>query len=103
MLGLSNYVWCQSVSEDMLAFYKQVKPTGIALWGGPNFPMNEVHKAKRYLLDRPYLDFYVPYEGEIPTLNIARTFLESNRSIQDLKRQRAEASTARSSPPTPGS
>src|SRR5438552_6356174 len=60
LLGLSNYVWCQSVSDEMLAFYKRVKPAGIALWGGPNFPMNEPHKAKQYLLDRPYLDFYVP-------------------------------------------
>ena len=47
LLALSNYVWCQSVSEDAFKYYKKVKPDGIALWGGPNFPMNEERKARQ--------------------------------------------------------
>lgn len=91
ILGLSNYVWCQSISEDIFKYYKRVKPDGITVWGGPNFPMNELHKAKHYLLSRPYVDFYIPYEGETPFYNIAKTVLEKGNDIRNLKANHAEA------------
>jgi len=85
LLGLSNYVWCQAVSENILKFFKKKNPEGIALFGGPNFPMNEVAKAKQYLVDRPYVDFYVPYEGETPTVNIISSYLRFGRDLSKLK------------------
>lgn len=84
-LGLSNYIWCQSISDEVLQFYKRTKPDGIAVWGGPNFPMNEPLKAKEYLLNKPYIDFYVPFEGEIPAVNIVRSVMGTNKSVRRLK------------------
>lgn len=85
ILALSNYVWCQAVSEEMFKFYKRRNKNGVAVWGGPNFPMNELHKAKPYLLQRPYIDFYVPFEGEIPFLRIAEMVLRHGFHAPALK------------------
>lgn len=85
ILALSNYVWCQSVSEDIFQYYKKVSPKGIAVWGGPNFPMNELEKARNYLLNRPYVDFYIPFEGETPFLNICKAVLEHGSNQYALK------------------
>ncbi|MCA9400905.1 MAG: radical SAM protein, partial [Candidatus Omnitrophica bacterium] len=90
ILGLSNYVWCQSVSEDIFKFYRKTKKDGIAVWGGPNFPMNELHKAKQYLIDRPYIDFYIPYEGETPFLNITKAVLEHRKDAAKLKKHHGD-------------
>ena len=85
VLALSNYVWCQSVSENILRHYKTLKPNGCAVWGGPNFPMNEMHKAGQYLVDRPFVDFYIPFEGEIPFSNIIKALLGCDEDINNLK------------------
>ena len=87
ILALSNYVWCQSISELCLEFYKSVKPDGITVWGGPNFPMNERPKARAYIQARPYLDFYIPFEGETPMLNIAKAFQEHGPKLLRIKSQ----------------
>lgn len=86
VLALSNYVWCQSVSEDVFKFYKKFKKDGVTVWGGPNFPMNELHKARKYLVDRPYVDFYIPYEGETPFYNIVKAIAEHGHDVQKLKK-----------------
>ena len=91
VLGLSNYIWCQSISEEVLQFYKKTKPDGVAVWGGPNFPMTEPLKAKQYLLDRPYIDFYIPFEGEIPAVNIVKTVVDTNKSVRQLKRDQPDS------------
>lgn len=90
ILGMSNYIWCQSVSDNMLQYYKEAKSDGCAIWGGPNFPMNELHKAKQYLLDRPYLDFYIPFEGETPFLNIIKAIMGYGPNMKDLKANHQE-------------
>ena len=90
VLGLSNYIWCQSISEEVLQFYKKVRPDGITVWGGPNFPMNEPRKAKEYLLNKPYVEFYIPFEGEIPTVNIIRAVIDTTKSMRQLKSDHPE-------------
>jgi len=90
ILGLSNYVWCQSVSEDMLIYYKKTKKDGIGVWGGPNFPMNELHKTKDYLANRPYVDFYIPYEGETPFLKITEAALKYGTDIRELQEKHSD-------------
>lgn len=90
ILGLSNYIWCQSISEDILRYYKQTVPDGIAVWGGPNFPMNELHKATTYLSKRPFIDFYIPFEGETPMFNIAKSMIEESEDIAYLKERQPE-------------
>ncbi|MBI2095269.1 MAG: hypothetical protein HYT89_03785 [Candidatus Omnitrophica bacterium] len=90
VLALSNYVWCQSISELVLRYYKRRKPSGTTVWGGPNFPMNEIHKARQYLMTRPYVDFYIPYEGEIPALNIVRALMERGGNAKLLQRTSPE-------------
>ena len=84
ILALSNYVWCEALSANMLKYYKDVKKDGIAVWGGPNFPMNELHKAKNYLLAKPYVNFYIPYEGETPLYLITKAVMEHGNDFENL-------------------
>ncbi len=85
ILGLSNYVWNHSISAMMLKLFKKIRPDGVTVWGGPHFPINEVYKAKNFLVEKPYVDFYVPLEGELAVLNIAKAIVEENKSIKQLK------------------
>ena len=45
------------------------------------------YKAKKFLADRPYVDFYVPYEGEIPILNLAKAANKYGKSAEAIKGQ----------------
>ncbi len=91
ILGLSNYVWCQSVSEEMFRQYKEIKKDGITVWGGPNFQLTEHYKVLQCLKNRPYVDFFVPFEGERPILNIIRAVIKFGSDVRVLKTQHQDA------------
>lgn len=90
VLALSNYVWNQSISELIFQSYKKQIQNGLTIWGGPNFPINEPQKTRIYLKERPYVDFYVPYEGEVPTFTIVKSWMESGMSIDEMKKSQPE-------------
>ena len=85
ILGLSNYVWNHSISDRIIKLFKKIQPEGTTIWGGPHFPINEVNKAKNFLIKKPYVDFYVPFEGELAVLNIVKTIIKENKNIKQLK------------------
>lgn len=85
VLGLSNYVWNHSISDRIIKLFKKIQPEGTTIWGGPHFPINEVYKARNFLMKKPYVDFYVPFEGELAVLNIVKAIIEGNKNIKQLK------------------
>ncbi len=85
ILGLSNFVWNHSVSEMVFKLFKKIQPNGVTVWGGAHFPVNEVYKAKKFLMEKPHIDFYAPFEGELAILNIVRAIIEENKDIKQLK------------------
>ena len=46
ILGLSNYCWCQNVSQEMFKLFTEKNPNGLRVWGGPNYPIDASSQRK---------------------------------------------------------
>ena len=74
ILGLSNYSWCQNVSQEMFKLFTEKNPKGLRVWGGPNFPI-DLPSQKEFFNNFPYFDIYVPIDGEVGFSNIVEKSL----------------------------
>ncbi len=72
ILGMSNYVWCQNVSLELFKIFKEKNPDGLAIWGGPNFPLDRDSQEK-FLKKHNIVDIYIPIEGETGFSNVIET------------------------------
>lgn len=63
IIGLTCFVWNQSVNDRIAKTYKSYRPDGIVLYGGPNVPGQE-EDAKEYANNRPYVDLFFYGPGE---------------------------------------
>ncbi len=92
LIGFSNYVWNSSLSDAYAKRLKEVYPETISVMGGPNFPTDK-DEQKKYLSERPWIDFYIVKEGEHALYKLINFFLEkkinsmSQLSINDLKNE----------------
>ncbi len=77
ILGLSNYCWCQNVSQEMFKIFTEKNPKGLRVWGGPNFPL-DVPTQKEFFEKFKYFDIYVPTDGEVGFSNIVKHVLDTN-------------------------
>ena len=82
VLALSNYTWNHNVSYEIFTMLKKSNPDGITVWGGPNFP-NDMKSQIKFMNDFPYVDVYVPGEGEIGFSNIINRIFEINSAIRE--------------------
>jgi len=69
ILGLSNYCWCQNVSQEMFKLFTEKNPNGLRVWGGPNFPIDSPSQ-KKFFKKFVNFDIYVPIDGEVGFSNI---------------------------------
>ena len=63
LIGFSNYVWNSSLTDAFIHRIKEERPDLPTVVGGPNFPTDK-DEQKKYLQDRPWIDFYIVKEGE---------------------------------------
>ena len=77
ILGLSNYCWCQNVSQEMFKLFTEKNPSGLRVWGGPNFPI-DAPSQKKFFKRFENFDIYVPIDGEVGFSNIVERVLERN-------------------------
>ena len=77
ILGLSNYCWCQNLSQEMFKVFSEKNPNGLRIWGGPNFPL-DIPSQTKFFKDFRYFDIYVPIDGEIGFSNIVEKSLTVN-------------------------
>jgi radical SAM superfamily enzyme YgiQ (UPF0313 family) len=77
ILGMSNYCWSQNVSYEMFNLLKKENPHALAVWGGPNFPV-DLPSQKNFLEKFNAMDVYVPIDGEIGFSNILEHVLKLN-------------------------
>jgi len=63
ILGLTCYVWNQDYNDDLAKYYKQLRPDGIVIYGGPQIP--EDLELKQEYDQRPWLDHSIEGLGEI--------------------------------------
>jgi len=83
ILGLSNYCWCQNVSQEMFKLFTEKNPNGLKVWGGPNFPI-DTPSQKKFFQKFENFDIYVPIDGEVGFSNIVEKTLQNNS--QDIKK-----------------
>ena len=77
ILGLSNYCWCQNVSQEMFKLFTEKNPNGLRVWGGPNFPI-DAPSQKKFFTRFENFDIYVPIDGEVGFSNVVESVLERN-------------------------
>ena len=77
ILGLSNYCWCQNVSQEMFKLFTEKNPNGLRVWGGPNFPI-DAPSQQEFFKKFNNFDVYVPIDGEIGFANIVKKALYGN-------------------------
>ena len=77
ILGLSNYVWSQNVSNEMFKLFTKKNPDGLKIWGGPNFPI-DMPSQKKFFENFKDVDVYIPIDGEIGFSNIVEKALQVN-------------------------
>ena len=77
ILGLSNYVWSQNVSNEMFKLFTKKNPDGLKIWGGPNFPI-DMPSQKKFFENFKDVDVYIPIDGEIGFSNLVEKALQMN-------------------------
>jgi radical SAM superfamily enzyme YgiQ (UPF0313 family) len=77
ILGLSNYCWCQNVSQEMFKLFTEKNPNGLRVWGGPNFPI-DTPSQKKFFEKFQNFDIYVPIDGEVGFSNVIEKVLQTN-------------------------
>jgi len=77
ILGLSNYCWCQNVSQEMFKVFTEKNPNGLRVWGGPNFPI-DAPSQREFFKKFNNFDIYVPIDGEVGFSNIVEKALQVN-------------------------
>lgn len=88
VIGLSNYCWNSELSRLVFQFAKSNNRRTVCVAGGPEFPVQK-EECLEYLLERPEIDFYVYFEGEVTFVKLIQRIL-TGIEIENLKRQPQE-------------
>lgn len=86
VLCFSNYSWNFEVAYKIASLAKVHYPELITVFGGPNFP-TEAEEKRKFLQERPGIDFYVELEGELGFVDLIRRLEDHGFSGAKLKSQ----------------
>lgn len=84
LLCFSAYSWNFELSYKFASLAKKRDPNLVVVFGGPNFPTDEVEKFE-FLQNRPFIDFFVELEGEFGFVDILQRLTKHNFKIDSLK------------------
>lgn len=74
VIGLSNYTWNSRLSNHFCRLTKLAHPDTLVVMGGPNIRV-EPEEIRKFLIDRPEVDVYIPREAETPMVHLVRSLL----------------------------
>jgi radical SAM superfamily enzyme YgiQ (UPF0313 family) len=80
----SNYMWNGRLSCTFAKEIKRRHPGAIVVMGGPNYPV-DASEQRKYLEERPEIDFFVDGEGEVPFVGLFRALQEVDFDAERLK------------------
>ena len=83
MLCFSAYSWNFELSYKFASLAKKRDPNLVVVFGGPNFPTDEVEKFE-FLQKRPCIDFFVELQGEFGLVEILQRLAEYNFKVDSL-------------------
>ena len=85
ILGTTNYPWTLELSSLILRKFKKQNSNLLTVMGGSNISYDLSSQGK-FLRDRPYIDYYVCGDGEIPFENIVSNYIKENGEIKKIKK-----------------
>jgi radical SAM superfamily enzyme YgiQ (UPF0313 family) len=88
VLGLTAFLWSQSYVDEISKKYKEQRPDGIVIIGGPNVPV-DADLWTEYEQQRPWVDHFVAGPGETIFMDFLRNPLDFPKwnSRPDKKRK----------------
>lgn len=84
ILCFSAYSWNFELSYKFASLAKQKHPNIIIIFGGPNFPTDEIEKLE-FLQNKPLIDFFIELEGEFGFVDIIEKLTKYNFKFDLLK------------------
>src|SRR3989338_9752724 len=82
--GISQYSWNSELNLFIAKWIRQKYPNCMIVAGGPNLSSSE-ERRRKFLLDHPYVDICVAYDGEIPFANLVKK-RRSGESVKEIKK-----------------
>lgn len=74
VVGFSMYSWNTNLNRFFAERIKQENPEAVVVCGGPNITYKD-DWIRNFLLDNSFVNYLVPFNGEIPLLNIVESEL----------------------------
>lgn len=84
IIAASNYLWNIDLSYKLISLIKKKYPDVISIFGGPNYP-DEYDEQIGWLKNRPYVDFYIYMDGEVPFTKLVGELLKKD-SLAEVKK-----------------
>jgi len=87
IIGFSNYIWNLDLSYSIVKKIKEIDPSIVVVFGGPNYPLDDFAQ-KEFLQKRQLIDFYVYGEGEKPFKDLSLELMENSFNVGIVKDNR---------------
>lgn len=84
IVGFSNYTWNADLNNRISKWIKSISPKTIIVFGGPNINYSP-RGYKRFFTTHDSTDFYVPYQGETPFVNLLKEIFIEDLDLPSLK------------------
>jgi radical SAM superfamily enzyme YgiQ (UPF0313 family) len=89
IIGFSNYTWNADLNARLAQFVKSISKEIIVVFGGPNINYTE-KGIKNFFDTHQAVDYYIPFQGETPFVNLLRKYRDSGLDTGKLKGQTFE-------------
>lgn len=87
LIGFSNNLWNSDLSYSLAKEIKNLSPSTIIVFGGPNYPI-EIEERQKFLEEHNAIDFYIFGEGEESFYQLIKTLAGNNFDITKAKEAR---------------
>ena len=86
----SNYIWNENLAYETVSRIKKKKSDTVSIFGGPNYSLHDKEEQKDFLLSRPYIDFYIVGEGEVPFVELLKVLFKYDFNVQQIKKDKVK-------------
>jgi radical SAM superfamily enzyme YgiQ (UPF0313 family) len=71
VVGFSNYIWNVNLNREIARHVRDLYPDCTIVFGGPEATYDDAG-IREFFTDNPFCDFFVPFQGEKPFVNILK-------------------------------
>jgi len=82
IIGFSNYLWNTRLNIWLSNYIRSISPKTLIIMGGPNITLQDDKIAAFF--SQSGIDFYVPFQGEMPFKSIVESMLGGRRDVNAI-------------------